>query len=460
MSVQNRTIFEGDNLPVLRGMETASVDLIYLDPPFNSNRTYETPIGSEVAGATFRDPWSLDNLDQKWHNDIADQNLTLYRAIEVSEHTHSASMKAYLIMIAVRIIEMKRILKPTGSIYLHCDPTVSHYLKMIMDGIFGVENFKNEIVWHYTGGGRSKTSFSRKHDIIFFYTRSKSDHCFNVDSIRVPYKETSGYAKSGIISKVGKRYLPNPKGTPVGDVWDISIINSKERLGYPTQKPLVLLERIVAASSNQGDLVLDPFCGCATTCVAAENLGRHWIGIDISPKAVELVRERLKERVGMFGPIIHRTDVPTKDIGISLATDREEIVNQLYAAQGAKCPGCFETFKRRNLTIDHIIPRSKGGSNKPENLQLLCQACNLTKNNGTMEDMARRNLRDNTISEEQYRLILNSIGSKLDPIRESRIFVNHFENLVKEGFPNTSHEGLQDLLRKFKESEKIIKDAE
>ena len=458
MSIQNRTIFEEDNLPILRGMETASVDLIYLDPPFNSNRTYEAPIGSEAAGAAFKDSWTLNDIKQEWHNDIADQNLSLYRAIEASEQTHSSSMKAYLIMMAVRMIEMKRVLKSSGSIYLHCDPTASHYLKMMMDSVFGIDNFQNEIIWYYKNVSRGKKKFAKAHDIIFWYSNS-DNFLFNRDEVLVPFesKMTEWRYKKG--EQSNKKM---PKGKTLDDVITMPSLNtmSKERLGYPTQKPLALLEYIVSASSNQGDLVLDPFCGCATTCVAAENLGRKWIGIDISPKAAELVKERLQERAGMLGLIYHRTDIPTRGIGISLTTDREEIISQLYEAQLATCLGCFETFKRRNLTVDHIIPRSKGGSDKPENLQLLCQACNSTKNNGTMEDMASRNLRDRTISEEQYRLILDNIGSKLDPIMEARIFVNHFKNLVKEGFPNISHKELQDLLRKFAESEKIIKDAE
>ncbi len=206
---------------------------------------------------------------------------------------------AYLVMMTARLVELHRVLKPTGSLYLHCDPTASHYLKILLDAVFGSKNFRNEIVWHYTGGGRSKTYFSKKHDVIFWYSNGSS-WTFNVDAIRVPYKETSGYAKSGIVSKAGKQYRPNPLGTPVDDVWDIPIINplSKERLGYPTQKPLVLLERIIVASSNEGDIVLDPFCGCGTTVDAAHKLNRCWIGIDITYLAIDLIRKRLRHTYG------------------------------------------------------------------------------------------------------------------------------------------------------------------
>ena len=161
MNVQNRTIFEGDNLPILRGMDTESVDLIYLDPPFNSNRNYSAPIGSDAAGAAFKDTWTLDDVDNAWHGEIADKEPALYQAIHTAELTHSKAMKSYLIMMAIRLMEMQRVLKQTGSIYLHCDPTASHYLKILMDSIFGRVNFRNEIVWCYAGGG-TKEGFSKK----------------------------------------------------------------------------------------------------------------------------------------------------------------------------------------------------------------------------------------------------------------------------------------------------------
>ena len=203
---------------------------------------------------------------------------------------------AYLVSMAVRIIEIHRVLKPTGSFYLHCDPTASHYIKILVDSIFLTKKgeFRNEIVWHYTGGGRSKSYFSWKHDLIFCYSKTL-DTSFNIDDIRVPYKETSGYAKSGIISKSGKKYMPNPLGTPMDDVWNIPIINpmAKERLGLETQKPEALLEIIIKASSNEGDIVLDAFCGCGTTVAVAERLKRKWIGIDISYQQISLIYKRL-----------------------------------------------------------------------------------------------------------------------------------------------------------------------
>ena len=169
MNVENRTIFEGDNLHILRGLDSETTDLIYLDPPFNSNRTYEAPIGSEAAGAAFKDAWTLSDLDNAWHGELAEHEPALYSAISTAEFSHSKGMKAYLIMMGIRMLEMQRVLKPTGSIYLHCDPTASHYLKMMMDSVFGWRNFRNEIAWDKYAGRknnarknstRSKTRFS------------------------------------------------------------------------------------------------------------------------------------------------------------------------------------------------------------------------------------------------------------------------------------------------------------
>ena len=272
---KNRTMWTGDNLPIMRTMNSESVDLIYLDPPFNSKQDYAAPIGSKAAGAEFKDTWSLSDLEIEWLDLIENKHHKLHRVIEA---TMTDSDKAYLIYMAVRLLEMKRILKETGSIYLHCDPTMSHWLKLMTDSIFGNKNFKNEIVWHYRGGGVSKKRFGRRHDIILFYSKGKVWN-FNADSIRTPYSKESlerlrYTAKSFRGNKVYNNYKPHPKGKHPDDVFDIQPImpSSKKRLGYPTQKPLTLLQLIIKASSNIEDVVFDPFCGCATTLVAAEAL--------------------------------------------------------------------------------------------------------------------------------------------------------------------------------------------
>ncbi len=375
----------------MRGMNSACVDLIYLDPPFNSNANYAAPIGSVAAGAEFKDTWTLQDVDIAWLDLIEAKHPVLNRVIHAAM---SNSDKSYLIYMAVRLLEMHRLLKPTGSIYLHCDPTMSHYLKLVMDAIFGHQKFRREIIWHLRGASGYKAlanDWIRGHDILLFYSRGER-HTFN--KIWLPYDEKqlkrfNKINESGrrykTITKTRKLYLDEAKGVPATTVWsDIAsfqtVVNSKERTGYPTQKPLKLLQRVVSASSNEGDVVLDPFCGCATACIAAEELGRNWIGIDIAPKAAELVRSRLEKELGLFYKGAHRHDIPRRtDIGKILKYNDIKNKRFLFGEQSGHCNGCSEFFKIQNLTIDHIIPRSKGGTDHLENLQLLCGHCNSVK---------------------------------------------------------------------------------
>lgn len=283
--LSNRTLFTGDNLPILRRMDSASVDLIYLDPPFNSKKNYSAPIGSEAAGIHFKDSWELSDTDLAWHGEIAEKNPALYQIISAAGLSHSKGMQAYLIMMAVRLLEMRRVLRPTGSIYLHCDPTAGAYLKTLMDAIFGRGAFRNEIVWCYSVPGNATKHFPRKHDTILFYAMPAAR--FNRDAVRVPYAETtlerSRYAGQGFGDQA-PRNLDKAAGKLVEDYWtDIPFAPKRERCGFPTQKPLALLERIIRASTNEGDYVFDPFCGCATTLVAAEKLSRNWGGGQTCP---------------------------------------------------------------------------------------------------------------------------------------------------------------------------------
>ena len=447
-------------------MNSQSIDLIYLDPPFNSNRNYAAPIGSEAAGAAFKDTWRLSDLDNAWHGEIAEREPALYAAIHAAEFTHGKAMKSYLIMIAIRLLEMRRILKNTGSIYLHCDPTASHYLKVIMDSIFGKNNFRSEISWKRTtstqkGSQHRSTRWGNNADILLYYAASPAaslrperelteseilkkfkhidengDRYYN-DSSHIWSTPNMGerpnlcyewrgfvnphpsgwrlskerleeeYEKGNIVIRTDgklerRKYLKDYKGPSYGNIWDDVLPPSKqERTGYPTQKPLKLLERIIKASSNPGDIVLDPFCGCATTCVAAEKLQRQWIGIDISPKGVELVKHRfnkelgLDERGGILGKIIHRTDIPRRSEKLPNYRTHKHV---LYGAQEGNCNGCKTHFPFKNMTIDHIIPQSKGGTNHPENLQLLCNFCNSTKGNGTQEALITKLKREGMLT--------------------------------------------------------------
>ena len=462
----NRTLWTGDNLDILRGLNSETVDLIYLDPPFNSNRTYEAPVGSQAAGAAFKDAWILSDLDVAWMGLIADEHPAIAYLLDASGKAHGKGMQSYLTMMAVRLLEMRRVLKPTGSIYLHCDPTASHYLKMLMDAVFGAVNSKNEIIWRRYGvhndAGQGSSHYGRVHDTVLMYSKSdivvwnqgympldesyvekgyryvdpETGKRFTTTPLTGPGGSGKGnpvydwnghvrawrYSKETMqrlhdedrlyYSKTGyprrKLYLEESKGVPVQDVWtDIpSLVGSNsERIGYPTQKPLALLERVIKASSNEGDVVLDPFCGCATACVAAEVLKRQWVGIDLSPVAYDLVRKRLVKEVGVGSEeqshftgwtVTHRTDIPSRT-DIDAPINYRQNKHVLFGEQEGLCGGCRVLFPFRNFTIDHVIPQSKGGTDHLGNLQLLCGACNSVKGDRPQEYLVAK-LREMTVA--------------------------------------------------------------
>ncbi|MDR2894070.1 MAG: HNH endonuclease [Alistipes sp.] len=401
------TLYTNDNLYVLSGLDSNLVDLIYLDPPFNSKRTYSAPIGSKAAGTSFKDMWTWEDVDEEYLNTLAENFPALTEYIAAIGAIHTPAMKAYLTYMAQRIVEMHRILKNTGSIYLHCDPTASHYLKVLMDEIFGRDNFRNEIIWHYkTTLKASDNHLGRDHDVILCYAKSKlhkitpdrTDYPASDNTIKrwAKYADASGFvsnkhfagSKSTIIdtSDEDKGFNIN-HGIP-RDVWYIPHLTgaSKEKTGYPTQKPLALLRRIIKTSSNEGDLVLDPFCGCATTCVAAQQLGRKWIGIDIEEQAVDILIERLSDDAGLFRNFVN-TDIAPQRTDLKVVAPNKSVKERLYKEQAGLCKACGTAFDIWNLEIDHIIPKSKGGGNYYENYQLLCGHCNRMKSNNPMESL-------------------------------------------------------------------------
>lgn len=274
--VRTSVIHCGDNLEVLVGIPEESVDLIYADPPFFSNRNYEIVWGDHAEIEVFKDRWK-------------------------------GGINNYLQKMEERLKECYRVLKDTGSMYLHCDWHASHYLKQILDKIFGDDPanpkfFRNEIIWCYTGSQNAKKNFQRKHDNIFFYTKRENGYTFNGDDVLIPFSSTARYYKDIdgklFTKKYGKKYYVKHDGKIPEDYWgDIPRLHhiSKERRGYPTQKPEALLERIIKASSDEGDIVLDPFCGCGTAIAVAHKLNRRWIGIDVAPTGCNEMAERMRE---------------------------------------------------------------------------------------------------------------------------------------------------------------------
>lgn len=400
------TVWTGDNLRVMRGMNDACVDLIYLDPPFNSNRHYEAPIGSKAAGAVFKDAWTLDDVDVCEHGELADRNPAAYAVIEAARQAHGKGMQSYLIMIAVRLLEMHRILKPTGSIYLHCDSTAGHYLKLLMDSVFGRKNFKNEIVWYYYNKMHDyrKRQYAAAFDTILFYLKDKESP-FVFHHIR---EKRSKPARQLVRKKVDGKMV-NTKDDDgnliyrtkidrgIDNVWRIPYVvpASREYTGFKTQKPTPLLIRILESSTNKGDMVLDPFCGCATALVAADRLQREWVGIDLSPLAVKLVNERIaadradKSRGEVIGGgLFHATALTDPPV----RTDTGDLPNyrthrhRLYGEQEGVCAGCETHFPFRVMDVGHILPRSRGRMDHPDNLQLLCSGCNQSKGGRAMAE--------------------------------------------------------------------------
>lgn len=275
----------------MRGMNSDSVDLIYLDPPFNSKRQYQgvIAINGKKRTAQFRDTWTINDITIDEYDHLEERCPEAAELIDCLGKTHGKSWKAYLTFMGARLVEMHRLLKDTGSIYLHCDKTMAHGLKLLMDCIFGGENFRNDVVWCYHAGGASKKTFPSKHDNLLLYGKDAKKSTHNI--LRIPYRDWDAYREEG-----AKFELYHKDGKMLHDWWEIGKISSisKENTGWPTQKPLALLKQVIKVSSNIWETVLDPFCGCATACVAAAQNQRQWIGIDLESQAAAIMQDRMK----------------------------------------------------------------------------------------------------------------------------------------------------------------------
>lgn len=455
------TLYYGDNLKILREyIPDACVDLVYLDPPFNSNRSYNVLFKDEKGKESQS---QIEAFDDTWHwneeteasyrelvTDIAGDVGAMIEALRGVIGTNQ--MMAYLVMMAIRLVELHRVLKPTGSLYLHCDPTASHYLKIVLDVVFGNENFRNELVWKRTSAHNDSKTCGNAHDLIFLYTKTEEfvwnrqyqpysqeyveSHYNRIDSKGRRYRTDNltamglsggGYTYSwkGVtklwrlpesrmreLDEQGRihytrtggaeyiRYLDEMPGTPLQDVWDdIPPINSQaaERLGYPTQKPLALLERIISASSNAGDLVLDPFCGCGTAVAAAEKLGRRWIGIDITHLSIALQKYRLEQ---MFPGIQLKIVGEPEDLSAAqqLATD-DRYQFQWWALSLVRAKplgseaGSKTGKKGADKGIDGVINFIDDNSNKSK--RVLVQVKSGHVNSATIRDLVGTLTREN-----------------------------------------------------------------
>ncbi len=306
-------LYYGDNLKVMRDyISDESVDLIYLDPPFNSKASYNilykeaNGASSEAQIRAFEDTWHWGiEAEEEYHELVTEGPKKLSDLIQsMRMFLGQNDMMAYLTMMAIRLVEMYRILKRTGSIYLHCDPTASHYLKLVMDAVFDTINFRNEIIWCYKRWPSKQDNFQKMHDIILRYSKSKNatwNQLYEAFTEQTQKRIKGGMKIEHIVGESGKILIraTNEKspGVAMCDYWNIPMIagQAKERMGYPTQKPEALLERIITASSNEKDIVFDPFCGCGTAITVAEQMGRKWVGIDITHLAITLIKHRLED---------------------------------------------------------------------------------------------------------------------------------------------------------------------
>ena len=496
----NRGVYIADNLYFLRAVNTESVDLVCIDPPFAKNETFgrkkandkdplkppltpaerdnelrllaswgiNTPADADAARinwpeTAYKDFWSWEkDIHEDWLVDLRRTHEPIADLIKVTRYTHSESTAAYLCYMAIRLLEIHRVLKPTGSLYLHCDHTANGYLRQLLDAVFGKENFRNSIVWHYNKWTNAAAYFQRNHDTVLFYAKSAATQ-YNKQFVMTAHKEriiARGWDRNVVQGGVRQLLVydrekaanemskdkydrvvfrdNNDDGTAMSDVWvDINYLSSgsKERTGYPTQKPVALAERIIAASSNPNDVVLDCFAGCAYVAVAAERLGRRWVACDLQPRSWTVFKRQFNkpqlalltchdlttgQQVLSDNPVvtIHGprqlpereywpgegpdTDVPPlKDFTLpepkfkipASIIPEPEMLRELLKLSGYTAWCCGFANRRpdgkivetvRNFHLDHIAPKSKGNTgtgNDIQNRAPMCPYHNIRKNN-------------------------------------------------------------------------------
>ncbi len=407
-NVENRTLFLGDNLEFLRGINTGTIHLIATDPPFEKSQDSQSTPDSLTKGAKFANRWSWkEDADRGWLDNIKDDWPGVWELIIAARKVWGDEMAAYLCWLGARLMEMHRVLRDDGSLYLHIDQTAHAYMKVLLDAIFGQENFRNEIIWCYEGIPSETGKFKTMHDIILYYSKG-SNPIFNI-----LYAEPNGSSQDK---------------SPMRDCWDDidnqQSLTNKKHTYFPIQKPVELYKRIILASSNQGDFVLDPFCGCATTLIAAEETERQWIGMDIWEQAHKFALECFREKgfkvsndMGnrsfngqlnfAYEKIICKTEPPVRTDSGEVATEAFEsgtqrqlepwerlshkqmrkILNKVQKVSGNDenikicCAGCGRELEKEFMSLDHILPKSDGGKNFISNRVLLCIPCNGIKGN-------------------------------------------------------------------------------
>jgi site-specific DNA-methyltransferase (adenine-specific) len=450
--MQNK-IYYGDNLEVLRRyIKDESIDLCYIDPPFNSKRNYNqiyNNIGTEdkAQAQAFIDTWTWDDRANQglaeiygnYNGIFTVQSIDLITGLE--KVLKKDSLLAYLVSMTLRIVEIHRVLKPTGSFYLHCDPTVSHYLKLVLDAVFCAKggDFRNEIIWCYTFPGNFVKDFPKRHDVILRYAKS-ANLVFNREFLRIPYKAEftaargvhgeHGYAKDVQLKRHNRGKLPEDWWTEFSNVsqW------RDELLGYPTQKPEALLERIIKASSNEGNTVLDAYCGCGTTIAVAERLNRYWIGIDITYQSISLILKRLNKQSKTALNDVELSGIP-KDFAsaIALANKQDDRLRKEFEKW------LILTYSRNQA----IVNDKKGGDGGVDGIAFIIHSNRLdnkkvlfsVKSSKVLSPVVIREL--NGVVEHEHAAcgILLTLYPMPNLVKESKQYGNYYNELVNSEFP-------------------------